>query len=304
MTQLLSSLSSTDAQAVRFGRGAVSTNAFDVAGALTIIRRRGWAFIVAFVILVSISAGLASQLTPRYSATASVLIDVRQTEVIDLEAVLSGLPPDSAVVDTEVEIIRSRAMTRRVVSRLELADNPEFNPALQADQSQSRGWMRAVARVLGRSEAGDGAAAPQRTDALFNRFESRLSVHRVGKTYLIDIAYETETPAAAADAVNALADLYIERQLETKFEATRRANDWLSGRLGALRLEVENSENAVEQYRADAGLMHSGGATLIESRIADLNTQIAEASADLAGQERSEERRVGKECRSRWSPYH
>src|SRR5258708_22069389 len=25
---------------------------------------------------------------------------------------------------------------------------------------------------------------------------------------------------------------------------------------------------------------------------------------DLAGEERSEERRVGKECRSRWSPYH
>ena len=27
-------------------------------------------------------------------------------------------------------------------------------------------------------------------------------------------------------------------------------------------------------------------------------------SADLATAERSEERRVGKECRSRWSPYH
>ena len=26
--------------------------------------------------------------------------------------------------------------------------------------------------------------------------------------------------------------------------------------------------------------------------------------ADLSGKLRSEERRVGKECRSRWSPYH
>src|SRR3712207_9070327 len=28
------------------------------------------------------------------------------------------------------------------------------------------------------------------------------------------------------------------------------------------------------------------------------------ARTDLTGDERSEERRVGKECRSRWSPYH
>ena len=28
------------------------------------------------------------------------------------------------------------------------------------------------------------------------------------------------------------------------------------------------------------------------------------AAADISIQDRSEERRVGKECRSRWSPYH
>src|SRR2546423_11516034 len=31
---------------------------------------------------------------------------------------------------------------------------------------------------------------------------------------------------------------------------------------------------------------------------------VAERSASIAAAERSEERRVGKECRSRWSPYH
>src|SRR2546422_8281872 len=32
--------------------------------------------------------------------------------------------------------------------------------------------------------------------------------------------------------------------------------------------------------------------------------RVREAQANLADTERSEERRVGKECRSRWSPYH
>ena len=33
-------------------------------------------------------------------------------------------------------------------------------------------------------------------------------------------------------------------------------------------------------------------------------TTTSDSIAYMLGEERSEERRVGKECRSRWSPYH
>ena len=36
----------------------------------------------------------------------------------------------------------------------------------------------------------------------------------------------------------------------------------------------------------------------------DLETTGTNINSDEYGQTRSEERRVGKECRSRWSPYH
>ena len=36
----------------------------------------------------------------------------------------------------------------------------------------------------------------------------------------------------------------------------------------------------------------------------DLKTKYAKPFKDLKDSIRSEERRVGKECRSRWSPYH
>src|SRR2546426_12200755 len=56
--------------------------------------------------------------------------------------------------------------------------------------------------------------------------------------------------------------------------------------------------------RAAKGL----GVTVSESEIDDYLSQIgvSEGEAEVAGSEgkRSEERRVGKECRSRWSPYH
>src|SRR5579859_4453790 len=52
--------------------------------------------------------------------------------------------------------------------------------------------------------------------------------------------------------------------------------------------------------RAQDRARHSGAADLLRAAAA-----VAFATAiDRFGAERSEERRVGKECRSRWSPYH
>src|SRR5256885_13600200 len=47
----------------------------------------------------------------------------------------------------------------------------------------------------------------------------------------------------------------------------------------------------------------AGKTSAIEGRIKQLRAQVEETSSDY-DKERSEERRVGKECRSRWSPYH
>ena len=45
--------------------------------------------------------------------------------------------------------------------------------------------------------------------------------------------------------------------------------------------------------------------TLLEPEIETLGYELAELEVNLShGRGRSEERRVGKECRSRWSPYH
>ena len=57
----------------------------------------------------------------------------------------------------------------------------------------------------------------------------------------------------------------------------------------------------------DSGAQYKGGTTDI-TRVVPVGTPSAEQKRDntlvLKAAERSEERRVGKECRSRWSPYH
>src|SRR3989449_11645959 len=50
-----------------------------------------------------------------------------------------------------------------------------------------------------------------------------------------------------------------------------------------------------------AGALHSVVVGLDET---NAETSLATVSLTVSGNGRSEERRVGKECRSRWSPYH
>ena len=42
----------------------------------------------------------------------------------------------------------------------------------------------------------------------------------------------------------------------------------------------------------------------IHAELADYEYRLYEVAPEKLGIPRSEERRVGKECRSRWSPYH
>src|SRR3990167_2570901 len=93
------------------------------------------------------------------------------------------------------------------------------------------------------------------------------------------------------------------------------SEEWLTA-LDALRMGTINGANAVPAWRGKTGRIKKGyRADLVilkpQLRFYPLNNIIHQlvfceggGSVDTVLVDRSEERRVGKECRSRWSPYH
>lgn len=210
-------------------------------------------------LILSVTIGLSAlvmvavlQQTPLYTASAQVLLDRQKMQVTDMEAVVSGLPADSATVDSEVEILKSRALAERVVDRLSLLKDPEFNGALR-EPSLLR-WFDP--RVLLREALALVSAEPPapseemrvraERDGVVDSLLGSLTVTRQRLTYVINLSVTSEQPAKAARIANAYAETYILDQLEAKFDATRQANEWLSRRLGELRQQVQDSERAVE----------------------------------------------------------
>lgn len=191
-----------------------------------VLWRRRW-IIGGTVALVAIAGfGVIGQITPRYTASATLMVDPRQANVVDLDQVIAGLPANVETIQSEIEILRSRALAGRVVDEARLTDNPAFSEGLAKDQPS----------VL--------------RNKVIDRFLDGLAVKSVGRSRVIEIDYTSTSPALAANLAQTVAELYLDGQLETKFEATRRASTWLSERMEQLRVDAEASELAVERFKS------------------------------------------------------
>ncbi|MCR6660091.1 MAG: exopolysaccharide transport family protein [Asticcacaulis sp.] len=217
---------------------------------------------------------------PTYTATASVMMDPRTLNATPNQDVLSDLPPDAVTVDTEVEILKSNALGDRVLRSLQLDQDPEFNPALNSSHFFGLIKNKPDNRRLTPLEA------QGRHEAVLNNVLGHLTVARSGATRIITISFTSTSPEKAARIANEWARLYLSQQLETKFQATKEANDWLNSRLGDLRTQVEAAETAVQQYKIAHNLLAvSPDNTLGQQQITTLDQQLAGVKVDRAESE-------------------
>ncbi|MCK5274683.1 MAG: GumC family protein, partial [Alphaproteobacteria bacterium] len=239
-------------------------------------------------LLTALAAIVLFQVTPRYTSSVLVIIDPRETQFVEMEAVLSGLPGDLETIQSETEIIKSRSLADKVVRKLNLYDDPEFNPRLRPET-----FLDSAASVVG-DWAGSVFPGPEKQAVpledqfdmervgIIDNFAEKLEVGRRGRSRVIEIAFESEEPRTAVLVANTIADLYLVEQLEAKFEMTQRATLWLNDRMSELRKEVKASELAVEVFRAKAGLVEGEHASLAAQQISELSTQLVLARSARA----------------------
>ncbi|ABS63521.1 Non-specific protein-tyrosine kinase [Parvibaculum lavamentivorans DS-1] len=260
----------------------------DISGVVRGLRKRLGMIAGITVVLTALVALAVSQMTPLYTGETVILLSNQQMQVVDIESVMSGRTSEAAAIDSEVQVLQSRNLIRRVVEDLNLVEDPELNWRL-AEPSPWRWanpgyWMRLAMRAISPSapEAEDAPEAEERPEeAVISAVLSRMTVLRRGATYVIELTFESESPEKAARIANAIADAYVVDQLEAKFDATKQANEWLSRRLDDLRVQVSEAERAVEIYRTQHGLEQASGLTVGEQQLSELNAQLILARAAL-----------------------
>jgi succinoglycan biosynthesis transport protein ExoP len=212
----------------------------------------------------------------RYSGTAVLLIDSRKMQGLQTQAPTGGDNPiDSAMVDSQVEILKSETIASAVIKDLRLTDSPEFT-------GKEGGLLSSIGELF----SGMFPESPPTDDQLLRtaigRFANNLSIKRVGLSYVIEISYQSLSPDQAARIVNAVAESYIVDSLESKYQASRRAAVWLQDRLKELRSQASSAERAVADFKAKNNIVDAGGRLLTEQQLAEINSSLTAARAQRA----------------------
>lgn len=263
-----------------------AAEAFSLRNLINIFRRRirlfGGVALLVFLAALLVTA----RATPRYTAQAQVMLNVRQSQVTDTQQVLSNLPAETGVVDSEVEVLQSRDLARQVAEILRLEKDPEFNWVLR----EPGGVGALIARIQGKAlPRPTPPTTPEEIrlgrERAASALRGGLAVQRMGLTYIIGVNFTSLNPEKSARIANAFAGQYIANQVSDKGGANRQANSFLEARLNQLRGEVQSAEAAVEAYRSANNLLTSSGATLTEQEVSTYNQQLATAQADQAVEE-------------------
>lgn len=269
--------------------------------------RRRWKIIAGIVCVVVLATfGFLLVATPSYTAKGQLLIDNRANQVTNMRSVVVGPTADITDVPNEAEILKSRILAGLVVEKLNLADDPEFNLVLKAEEMQKLpalqrfkdDVMDKVTSIL-RPEPEEIAAADKsdesKNEEWFEKIEidparahineaflRNLTVRSAQRTRVIDIEFSSRDPMKAAKVVNELMRSYLENQVQYQTRGMQKATERLEKIVAELKDEVFLAENAVQDFRSKSRLIEAKGTSVTGQQLAELNSQLVQARAEEA----------------------
>jgi len=261
---------------------------------LYVIQKRRWTVITVFAVIVITVAILTFTATPIYEATARLIIDKENPNVVSIQEVMSVDASGSDYYQTQYKIIESRTVAREVIRRLNLDKSEEFFPKPKDDlisnlkrsiQETIAFWKDSITSLL---RTGD-ESIPKTLEGfepdspLVSDFIKRIKVSPIRNSRLVDVRFEGKDSVLAATIINTLADVYISQNLETKLRAVQDAVKWLHNRIQEERKKVEKAEQALLRYKEKHSIVtdfSSDVENITAQKLAHLNTQVVEAESN------------------------
>ena len=264
-------------------------HALGLLDAWVLLKRRSW-LIATIVLSCTLLAAIASFVAPKtYTARSAVVLERKDIRPFATDASLQSLDRDRSAAETEMDVLRSRQFVGRVVDKLNLTDNPIFNPTLrQAEETKGAAnyILRYVARIAGILQDSNPSTTPpakqiQRDRAisiLLNKFD----VNRTGESLAVEIKVLSDKAELAATIANTIARLYVESSIEFKQDeriADKKRALSTRGAVGFLRQSI--TQPLLVTLRAEEARLQQTRDELA-SKYGKNHPQIVEADAQLA----------------------
>lgn len=241
-----------------------------------VIQKRRWTILS--ILLVTFASVLLVTIKekPIYRADSLLEIEKENPNIPTVQELFQLEDVSDNYLETQYKVLQSDTLARRVIEELHLDQVKEFNPP-------KGGWFWENTHAAAPTEG--LVVDPETEQATLVRFNDRLSVEPVRRSRLVQVSFESQDPQVAAKAVNALASNYIQENLESRWDAAQKASEWLSQQLQSFKAKLEKSEDDLQQYAQDNGLLFletEKGDTenIVDERLRQLQDELTKAQAD------------------------
>ncbi len=247
--------------------------------ALGFLRRQYSVIIFTMALALAASAIYLRVTPPTYTAHVKVLFGNPKAQFVQQQSVLAEAPIDNTQLETQIQILKSKAIATSVIDQLKLAGDPDFKDTV-------RSWRWIWQGIRGRFDSvpPDRPALQDRptdevTDGLVATFDERLSAARLGYSTVIDIGFNSSNAERAAQIANAIATAYVTDQFNAKFDANRAATSWLQDRLKELGQQALTAERAVDAFKSQNNIVAASGRLMDDQQVTELNSRLVAARA-------------------------
>ena len=204
---------------------------------------------------------------PLYRSTTTLLLDLRGGTNLSADPSLRQ-SIDTSVIDSQVRLISTATVLRRVVDREHLAENPEFVPP--------PGLTRRLKDMLGLPPDAAMSEEGRRLTAM-STLADKLSVKRSDKTLVVDLDVWSRDAQTAARLANGVAEAFIEDQVDAKAHASNAEGTWVRRRLAELDEKIREAEARVEAFKVQNRILSANGRLVNEQQLETGTTELSRA---------------------------
>jgi succinoglycan biosynthesis transport protein ExoP len=271
------------------------------------VRKRLWMVISVVALITTLAVLYVARKPDIYQASSRVQVDLENSAaLIGKSPYVFGPSNDPVYFNTQLQILGSHGLMRRVVKSLDLEHNPDF---FKGNSTQKRSTWQTIKSMTGFGDKHLPATnstpqnqLPLRTQvASPNAKEDLIEAKRLApyvaailgglrvdpvkesrgqykETRLIDISYTHGDPEVTSKVVNAIAETYVANNVEKRSDTNVSTADFLQKRIAELQENIRTDEERLLNYARNNKIisLDSNQNTVVD-RLAGLNRQLLEA---------------------------
>ncbi|CAA6825480.1 MAG: Tyrosine-protein kinase EpsD (EC [uncultured Thiotrichaceae bacterium] len=277
-----------------------ATEKNEVKTLLQSIADRKWFVITITLLAILLSVVVSLSMTPTYRAETILKIVPEKNNILAFDVTTSGQDTASEQYNrTQQRLIKSKALARIVIDKMEINDllaqqlTRTEKPFFEESIDKIKAILQAKPAVVDGALSKELSVAEVKPADIERLFISSLKVEPLGKSYLLELTYDSTDPEFAASVLNTITDSYIKMNLQNRVDSASHAKTFLGSELEEVKSKLDESEKIMIDFEKSHRIVNSGdgGSALMKQKLSSINAALTRATQARIAAEAAYEQR-------------